>query len=133
MAQPIGVRSQKGWLFPRMTATLGDDVQRWRERYAKKLSAVKERPSLIGRPLNVVDVPGDEDADAEAYRHRGGAPDAVPEAGRVGVAVDCVRATTAQPTSESHCFRSRLGLSNFDRGLVGPIGCLEAGFELCWR
>jgi len=73
-----------------MTATLGDDVQRWRERYAKKLSAVKERPSLIGRPLSVVDVPGDEDADAEAYRHRGGAPDAVPEAGRVGVAVDCV-------------------------------------------
>ena len=139
-----------------MTATLSDDVQRWREHYAKKLSAVKERPSLIGRPLNVVYVPGDEDADAEAYRHDVGlpgefpytrgvypamyrdrlwqmrlysgfgdaestnqrwnfllshgnngvsaafdlptqvgldsdAPDAVPEVGRVGVAVDCVR------------------------------------------
>ena len=61
-----------------MTATLSDDVQRWREHYAKKLSAVKERPSLIGRPLNVVYVPGDEDADAEAYRHDIGLPGEFP-------------------------------------------------------
>jgi hypothetical protein len=54
-----------------MTATFSDDMQRWRDRYANKLSAVKERPSLIGGPLNVVYVPGDEGADADAYRrHR---------------------------------------------------------------
>ena len=64
-----------------MTATLGDDVQRWRERYAKKLSAVKERPSLIGRPLNVVYVPGDEDTDARIWHYVSGSAARYPMVG----------------------------------------------------
>jgi hypothetical protein len=27
--------------------------------------------------------------------------------------------------------RRRLGLLDFDQGLVGPFGCVEDGFELC--
>jgi hypothetical protein len=34
---------------------------------------------------------------------------------------------------ESPWFRWRLGLSDFDQGLVGPFRSVEDGFELCGR
>ena len=36
-------------------------------------------------------------------------------------------------TIESPWFRWRLGLLDFDQGLVGPIRSVEDGFELCGR
>ena len=35
--------------------------------------------------------------------------------------------------SETHWFRWRLGLLDFDQGLVGPFCSVEDGFELCGR
>ena len=34
---------------------------------------------------------------------------------------------------ETHWFRWRLGLLDFDQGLVGPFCSVEDGFELCGR
>jgi GGDEF domain-containing protein len=36
-------------------------------------------------------------------------------------------------TTESPWFRWRLGLLDFDQGLVGPFRSVEDGFELCGR
>ena len=35
--------------------------------------------------------------------------------------------------NETHWFRWRLGLLDFDQGLVGPFCSVEDGFELCGR
>jgi hypothetical protein len=41
--------------------------------------------------------------------------------------------TTSMVLSETLWFRWRLGLLDFDQGLVGPFRSVEDGFELCGR
>ncbi|GAB4912926.1 hypothetical protein MAHJHV34_47250 [Mycobacterium avium subsp. hominissuis] len=44
-----------------------------------------------------------------------------------------LRALRRMLNSESPWFRWRLGLLDFDQGLVGPFRSVERGFELCGR
>jgi methylmalonyl-CoA mutase N-terminal domain/subunit len=60
-------------------APLGDDVERWRDAHSKKLSGVKERASLTGRPLGVLYAPQDGDGEVEAYRRDIGLPRELPD------------------------------------------------------
>jgi methylmalonyl-CoA mutase N-terminal domain/subunit len=57
---------------------LEEEVARWRTENAKKLSSVAERPSLTGRPLDVLYAPQDGDVDADHYRRQIGLPGEFP-------------------------------------------------------
>ena len=58
--------------------TLSDDVTRWENANAKKLSGVKPRPSLTGQPLRVLYSPVDDDIDVDAYKRNIGLPGEFP-------------------------------------------------------
>jgi methylmalonyl-CoA mutase, N-terminal domain len=58
--------------------SLANDVERWRNVNARKLSGVGERPSLTGRPLGVLYAPHESDVDVGAYRNNVGLPGEFP-------------------------------------------------------
>src|ERR1700746_2661525 len=58
--------------------SLANDVERWRNVNARKLSGVGERPSLTGRPLGVLYAPHESDVDVGAYSNNVGLPGEFP-------------------------------------------------------
>ena len=119
---PTAIGHRGGPPVQRRPATIRDVVD-WAERYLDEQDL--QHPHLVGHSM------GGFVAIELARRGRAATVCALSPGG-FWSSGDGLRKRTVAKVTESPWFRWRLGLLDFDQGLVGPFRSVEDGFELCW-